>query len=126
MVVEVLGQSVAHSPPYPALLQTCGNKAGGNEAVLRECLAISDVMFDHTDSLMARAIGGVTLYQATGDASRRDLYRAEQLAFSRHWSPATGFSECKTLREQAKRLLRSAQIGEVEAQREQARQFVAP
>ena len=126
MTVQVLGQSVAHSPPYQALTQACSDKAAGNEAVLRQCLAISDVMFDHSDSLMARAIGGATLYLATGDASRRDLYRAEQVAFSRHWSPATGFSECKTLREQAKKVLRNAQIGEVEAQREQARQFVAP
>ncbi len=126
MTVQVLGQSVAHSPPYQALTQACSDKAGGDEAVLRQCLAISDVLFDHSDTLVARAIGGATLYLATGDAARRDLYRAEQVAFSRHWSPATGFSECKTLREQAKRLLRSAQIGEVEAQREQARQFVAP
>ena len=126
MTVQVLGQSVAPLPPYQALTETCSNKAGGNEAVLHQCLAISDVMFDHSDTLIARAIGGATLYLATGDASRRDLFHAEQLAFSRHWSPATGFSECKTLREQAKRLLRSAQIGEVEAQREQARQFVPP
>jgi hypothetical protein len=126
MTEQVLGQSLAPSPPYQALTQACSDKAGGNEAVLRQCLAISDVMFDHSDTLMARAVGGVTLYLAAGDASRRDLFHAEQLAFSRHWSPATGFSECKTLREQAKRLLRRAQIGEVEAQREQARQFVAP
>lgn len=126
MVVQVLGQSAAVPVPYQALIQTCGNKAAGNEVVLRQCLAISDVMFDHSDTLIARAIGGATLYQATGDASRRDLFRAEQLAFSRHWSPGTGFSECKTLREQAKKVLRSAQIGEVEAQREQGRQFVAP
>ena len=123
---QVLGQSLAPSPPYQALTQACSDKAPGNEAVLRQCLAISDVMFDHSDTLMARAVGGATLYLATGDASRRDLFHAEQVAFSRHWSPATGFSECKTLREQAKRLLRRAQIGEVEAQREQARQFVAP
>ncbi len=126
MTEQVLGQSLTASPPYQALTQTCANKAGGNEAVLRQCLAISDMMFDHSDAVMARAIGGATLYVATGDASRRDLFRAEQVAFSRHWSPATGFSECKTLREQAKRLLRRSQIGEVEAQREQARQFVAP
>ena len=126
MLVQVLGQSVAGSPRYQALTQVCANKAGGNEAVVRQCLAISDVMFDHSDTLIARAIGGATLYLATGDDSRRQLYRAEQVAFSRHWSPGTGFSECKTLREQAKSVLRSAQIGEVEAQREQARQFVAP
>jgi hypothetical protein len=126
MTVQMLGQSAAPLPPYQALTQACSDKAAGNEAVLRQCLAISDVMFDHSDTLIARAIGGATLYLATGDASRRDLFHAEQLAFSRHWSPATGFSECKTLREQAKRLLRSAQIGEVEAQREQARQFVPP
>ncbi len=126
MAVQLLGQSAAAPVPYQALAQTCGNKAAGNEVVLRQCLAISDVMFDHSDTLIARAIGGATLYQATGDASRRDLFRAEQLVFSRHWSPGTGFSECKTLREQAKKVLRSAQIGEVEAQREQGRQFVAP
>ena len=126
MALQVLTQSLTYSPPYQALTQACNNKAAGNEAVLRQCLAISDVMFDHSDTLIARAIGGATLYLATGDASRRDLFRTEQVAFSRHWSPATGFSECKTLREQAKRLLRRAQIGEVEAQREQARQFVAP
>ncbi len=126
MEVQVLGQSMARPISYQALIQTCGNEAVGNESVLRQCLAISDVMFDHSDTLMARAVGGATLYRATGDASRRDLFRAEQEAFSRHWSPATGFSECKTLREQAKRAVRRAQIGEVEAQREQARQFVAP
>ena len=126
MTEQVVEHSLAYSPPFQALTETCSNKAGGNEAVLRQCLAISDVMFDHSDILTARMMGGAVLSLATGDTARRDLFHAEQLAFSRHWSPATGFSECKTLREQAKRLLRSAQIGEVEAQREQARQFVAP
>lgn len=126
MTEQVVEHSLAYSPPFQALTETCSNKAGGNEAVLRQCLAISDVMFDHSDILTARMMGGAVLSLAAGDTTRRDLFHAEQLAFSRHWSPATGFSECKTLREQVKRLLRSAQIGEVEAQREQARQFVAP
>lgn len=126
MFAQVLGRSAAAPVPYLALTQTCGKKAGGDELLLRQCLAISDLMFDHSDTLLARAIGGATLFLATGDTTRRDLFHAEQVAFSRHWSPGTGFSECKTLREQAKTVLRSAQIGEVEAQRERARQFVAP
>ena len=104
----------------------CRDRAGGDAELAQTCVAISDVMFAHSDNLIGQAISGALLFQATGDASRRDFVRAERAVAAARWSPATGFSECHDMRDALKRFVRTAQVGEVEAMRERARQFVAP
>jgi len=83
-------------------------------------------MFAHSDNLISQSISGALLFQTTGDASRRELIRAERAVAAAHWSPATGFSECHDMRDQLKKMQRMAQVGEVEALREQTRKFVTP
>jgi hypothetical protein len=83
-------------------------------------------MFAHADTLIAQSISGALLLQTTGDPSRRDFVRAERAVAAARWSPATGFSECHDMRDALSKMVRLGQVGEVEAMRERARQFVAP
>ena len=113
-------------PAYQPLIQACRNHAGGDEQLEQQCRAVSDGMYAHSDTLINLAISGALLLQTTGDASRRDLVRAERAVLAAHWSPATGFSPCQDMREAIKMQLRSAQVGEVEALRERARKVATP
>jgi hypothetical protein len=113
-------------PSFQPLLRICRGQAGIDVALAQQCRTISDVMFDHSDSLVVQGMSGALLWQTTGDDTRREVIRAERAMAEARWSPATGFSECREMRDSLKRLLRSAQVGEVEAMREQARKFVTP
>ena len=113
-------------PPFQPLIQACRGQAGGDEELARSCRSISDVMFEHSDNAMTELISGALLLQTTGDSSRREYIRTERAVASARWSPATGFSECHDMRDWLKKLVRSAQVGEVEALREQSRRFVTP
>jgi hypothetical protein len=127
LVTRAVGQASALPvPPFQPLIQACRHHAGGNEALAQQCRVISDAMYEHSDTLILQSISGALLQQTTGDASRRDLVRAERAKAAAHWSPATGFSECRVLRDAMKRIARSAQLGEVEALRELARSAVTP
>ena len=119
-------EAVLPLPPFQALTQVCRDGAGGDAELAQTCRTISDTMFAHSDNLISQAIGGAVLLQATGDASRRDFIRAERAVAAARWSPATGFSECREMRDSLNRLVRTAKIGEVEAMRERARRFVTP
>jgi hypothetical protein len=118
--------SVLPFPPFLPLVQACRGQGGGDEELARACRTISDVMFDRSDSAMTELVSGALLLETTGDPSRREFIRAERAVAAARWSPATGFSECHDMRDSLKKLLRSAQVGEVEAMREQARKFVTP
>jgi len=127
LAVGSIGQAAAVSmPPFMALLDVCRRQAAGDAARARQCREISDAMFEHSDTLITYGISGALLFQATGDTSRRDLIRTERTLFAAHWSPGTGFAPCRDLRETVRKLDREAQVGEVEAMREQARRFVPP
>lgn len=128
---DLVSRAVAYAAalPFPAfkpLLDVCRDQAGGDETRARQCRAISDTMYAHADALIPFAISGALLLQTTGDASRRDLIRAERAIFAAHWSPGTGLAPCRDLREQMHQLDRKARIGAVEAMREEARKFVSP
>jgi hypothetical protein len=123
---KVVAQSAMQIPAFQPLVQACRDEAGRDAELLRRCQAISDVMFAHSDNLISQAMSGALLFQATGEASRRDFIRAERALAAAHWSPATGFSECGEMRDSLRKLVRMAQVGEVEAMRERARQFVTP
>ena len=127
LLVNAIGQAASLTiPPFQPLIQACHDGAGGNDAMAQQCRTISDVMFEHADTLIVHAISGALLLQATGDASRRDFIRAERAVLAAQWSPATGFSACREMRNAMNKIRRSAQVGEVEALREQARKFVTP
>jgi hypothetical protein len=113
-------------PPFEPLIRLCRNQAGGDETLARQCVAVSDGMFAHADTLIAQSISGALLLQTTGDPSRRDFVRAERAVAAARWSPATGFSECHDMHDALSKMVRLGQVGEVEAMRERARQFVAP
>ena len=127
LAVKAVGETAALPfPPFQPLLRICRRQAGGDLAVAQQCRTIGDVMFDHSDTLAVQGMSGALLLQATGDGSRRDVIVAERAVAETRWSPATGFSECHEMRESLKKLLRRAQVGDVEAMREQARKFVTP
>ena len=114
------------APSLEPLFRACRPRPAGDQALAQACQAISDAMFEHSDSLAVQSTSGALLLQATGDASRRDIVRAERAVAEARWSPATGFSECRVLRDGLRTLLRNARIGEVAGMREDARRFVAP
>ena len=121
-----LQSAMVSVPAFQPLIQVCRDKAGGDAELERMCLSVSDVMYEHSDNLTSQALSGALLFRTTGDASRREFIRAERAVAAARWSPATGFSECHDIRDQMKKTLRMAQVGEVEALREQARKFVTP
>lgn len=127
LAVKAVGEAAAMPfPSFQPLLRTCRRQVGGDEELAQQCRTISDLMFDHSDSLVVHGMSGALLSQATGDGSRRDFIVAERAVAEARWSPATGFSECRDMRDSLKKLLRVAEVGEVEALREQARKFVTP
>ncbi len=127
LAVKAAGDAAAMPlPSFQPLLRTCRRQAGGDVALAQQCRTISDVMFDHSDTLVVQGMSGALLWQTTGDGSRRDFIVAERAVAEARWSPATGFSECHEMRESLKKLLRRAEVGDVEAMREQARKFVTP
>lgn len=123
---QALRKTVGLFDPVGPLLQACHDKAGGDANRAQQCEAIGDLMSEHGDSLLLQAFGGALHFQATGDASRRDRYRAERTQMASHWSPATGLSECQVLRDGLKAVARSAQVGERVAARERLREHTAP
>lgn len=124
---RAMGRAAALAfPAFKPLLDTCRNEAGGDEQRAQQCRAISDTMYAHSDTLIPYAISGTLMQQTTGDGSRRELIKTERAVFQAHWSPATGVSQCGVLRDILHKLGRNAEVGEVEAMREETRKFVTP
>ena len=111
-------KSVSQNESFSALMDACKDKAAGDANRAQQCEAIGALMFDHGDNLLLQAMGGAVVLRATGDATRRDKGRAERMAMSRAWSPATGWSDCGVVRDGLKTVLRNAQVGELAAARE--------
>ena len=127
LVVGAMGRSAAFQfPSFKPLLDICRNEAGGDEQRALQCIAISDSLYAHSDNSLQFLMSGALLFQTTGDASRRESIKAERMIFAAHWSPATGLSRCGTLRDEVRKIARNAEIGDVEAMREDARKFVTP
>jgi hypothetical protein len=124
--VEAIGRTFGVVTPGTSLLGPCRAQAGGDAERARQCQAIGDAMFAHTDSVFLRGVAGVLQFQTTGDDSKRDVARAERALAARNWSPATGFSPCRQVRDVLKLMRRKGEIGEVEEARERARTFVTP
>ncbi len=119
-------KSVGQDESFTPLLNACKDKAAGDANRAQQCEAIAELMLRHSDNLLSQSMGAAVYFRTTGDTSRREAIRAERVAMSRAWSPGTGLSDCGTVREGLKTILRSAQIGELAAARERVRQGVAP
>lgn len=119
-------EALLAAPATGALMFECRDQAGADTPRARTCRAISDAMFAHSDSLGGEALAGALLLESTGDESRRDAILAERALAAAHWSPATGFAECRDLRDRLEDMVRVGQVGELQALREQMRSFVPP
>ena len=117
---------VLPAPAASTLMTVCRGQAGRDPELARICRTISDTMFAHSDNLGSEFLSGILLLESTGDESRRDSILAERALATSHWSPATGFSECRDMRSRLQNMVRVSQVGEVEALRERARRFVPP
>jgi len=127
LVTRAIGQAAAlPMPSFKPLLDACRNEAEGDGQRARQCRAISDTMYAHSDAMIPFAIAGRLLQATTGDSSRYDLIKTERIVAQAHWSPATGLAPCRDLREQLRQVDRKAAIGEVEVMREEAHRFVPP
>jgi hypothetical protein len=124
LAVRAIG--VLGAPPYGQLTQRCRDKAGGDSELAALCDGISDVMFDHSDALVARNVGGALHKLATGDSSRLDQVHRELQEHARHWSPGTGFSPCGAARSLMQRFVRVGEIGEVATVKEEMSKPVPP
>ena len=127
LVTRAIGQSAAlPMPAFQPLMEACRNQAGGDEARARQCRAVSDTMYAHSDEPLSFTLSGRLLELTTGDASRRELIKAERAVAAAHWSPGTGLAPCRDLRGELRKVGRRAQIGEIEAMREESRKFMPP
>jgi len=113
-------------PPFFALTARCRDKAGGDPDRVGLCENIGEILFNHSDSLLTRAVGGSIHRLATGDSSRLDQAHQEQRALGEHWTAATGFSPCGAMRQMLKRFVRIGKIGELAAMKEDLRTPMPP
>lgn len=114
------------NPPFQAVTSRCRDGAAGDKDRAAVCESVGEVLFDHADTLLTRAIGGSIHRLATGDPSRLDQAHREQRAFAEHWKPATGFSPCKDEREVLKSFVRVGTIGELAMLKEDLRTPMPP
>jgi hypothetical protein len=126
MSLSMQGLAMSLDSPFQALTARCRDKAGGDPVRAATCDTISDVMFDHSDTLIARAIGGSIHKQLTGDSTRLDQAHQEVRAAGQHWAAATGFSPCGLERDVLKRFVRMGALGEVAAMKEDLRTPMPP
>lgn len=114
------------NPPYQPLTTRCRDRAGGDQDRAATCEAIGEVLFNHSDTMLTRAIGGSIHRLATGDPSRLEQAHREQRAFAEYWKPATGFSPCEDERHVLKRYVRIGTIGELAMMKEDLRMPMPP
>jgi hypothetical protein len=112
--------------PYSTLTVRCRDRAGGDQDRAAVCESIGEVLFNHSNTMIARAIGGSIHRLATGDPSRLDQAHREQRAYADHWKPATGFSPCEDERQMLKRFVRIGTIGELAVMKEELRTPTPP
>jgi hypothetical protein len=127
LMTRSIGEAAAlPMPAFRPLMDVCRNEAGGDEARARQCRAISDTLYAHSDEMIPFMLSGRLWEQTTGDPARRDSIRAEVAVAHAHWSPGTGLAPCRDMRDQIRRTDRLARVGAVEAMREESRKFVPP
>jgi hypothetical protein len=87
------------------------------------CEHVADVLFDHSDGMMPRAVGASIHKLATGDATRVDQALTERKALIGKWGQQLADDADSPTCEHARRLLRHfilvGKLGEVEAMKQE-------
>jgi hypothetical protein len=126
LTMQALNRSMGQLMTMRALFDTCRDQAGSDSNRVQLCAVAADVMFDHSDTLLLRTLGGSLHLQITGDSSKRDQVRAEMAHLAVSWKPPASDSECGQIRETMKQLQHKAEVGEIVAARESLRAPVTP
>jgi len=108
------------NPVGSTLRGLCNAKSGADEARLAQCAAIATTMFEHTDSQDLRVQAANLTRLVSGDSTRVDTVRMERQRMQSASPHAPALSTCGESRWQMRLLLRSSQVGEVQARREMA------
>ncbi len=104
--------------PVVALTQACGHRVDSDADKVRECQAIDDLMFDHSDSRGLRVIAGNLQIAMTGDKRRRNQFSDEVGRAARVWSADMTRPACTQVRIYLARVRHRAAVGEVQEMRE--------
>jgi len=106
-------------PPFSGITIRCKDKAGGDAAMVATCEHVADVLFDHSDGMMPRAVGASIHKLATGDGTRLDRAHAEHKALAEKWGTQVAEEADSPTCEHARHFLRHfilvGKVGEVEA-----------
>jgi hypothetical protein len=115
------------SAPFSALTSRCRNRAGGDADLAATCSRIAEVMYEHSDSIIGRNIGGSLHKQVTGDASWLDRAHQEEREVGGSLLPtAADSTPCGSQRQMFKNFVRLDKVGEVALMREKLRAASAP
>ena len=114
-------------PTFQALTSRCRNRAGGNADRAATCARIAEMLFEHSDAMLARAIGGSVHRQLTGDAAWLDRAHAEQRhAADRRAAAVVDSSPCGAAHDILKDFIRLDATGELQLIKEALRAASAP
>ncbi len=114
-------------PPFQSLTARCRDRAGGDADRAATCARIAEMLFEHSDSLLPRAIGGSVHKQLTGDAAWLDRAHQEQHSFGDHFAATVvDTSPCGAARDGLKYFVRLGAVGETGLLKESRHAASAP
>lgn len=115
------------TPSFSALTTRCRNGGGGDADLAATCSSIAELMYEHSDSIIGRNIGGSLHRLVTGDASWLDrAHQEEHQAGAVAMPTAAQSAPCGTQRQMFKDFIRLDKVGEVALMRERLRAASAP
>lgn len=123
---DLATRTIALNPVRSTLAGMCRRESIVDAAQLAQCESIANTMFEHSDEQGLRAQGAYLTFVSSGDSGRLDLARAERERIESRAKVEAATSPCNAQSVEMKRLLRSAQVGEVEAMREAASASATP
>ena len=123
---DLATRTIALNPVSSTLASICKRESGVDATRLDQCETIATAMFERSDDQSLRAQGAFITFAATGDPRRRDIARAERKRMESRAEAAGATSACDAQQAEMKSLLRSAQVGEVQAMREAAHASAIP
>jgi hypothetical protein len=101
-------------PGFQSLTTRCRDRAGGDTDRAATCARIAEMLFEHSDGMLPRAIGGAVHRQLTGDAAWLDRAHKEQrLAGGRFTAAMVDTSPCGAARDALKLFIRLDAVGEM-------------
>jgi hypothetical protein len=118
LAMQAFGMPTA--PPFSVLTRRCRDRAGGDDDLAHGCDEVARVLFDLSDSLIVRAIGGSLHKLATGDPGWLEKSHRERAALEALPQPASVSvsTPCGAERAALRYFVRAGEIGEVAALKE--------